>query len=595
MKKLITLFLLLPFISQAQSWLSMSPFPGNNDEQAGFVANGKGYVTGAATSLYEYNPVSDTWLTKAAFPGQARNSATAFSIGQTGYITNGSTYTDLWAYDAGSDSWSQKANFPGTGREGGVAATAGGKAYFGLGGSYFNDWYEYNPISDSWSQKAPIPGAGRYHACAFQANGKIYVIGGFGNGTFYNDVFEYNPTTDTWATKSPFPGTARDRQEGVGLNGKGYMYVGWSGSTTLSDCWEYDASNDTWIQLPAVPTGTYNGIGLGIGGSLYCGLGTGGSSWSKLSLCAARTFTVQDVSCFGGSDGSITLNNPSGAALNSAIWTNPIPPITGPTITGITAGTYTCIVTDTAGCVTTESITVNQPNALQSSASAVNNLCNGGNDASLCILISGGTAPYSITWTGSTDSTFCRDQLSAGSYNAIITDANGCSTNQGYTIIDPTGISVTESSNGATCGNCSNGSATVSVNGGNASFQISWSNGAVTFTNNNLTPGWYSYCVTDSNACQYCDSVFVGNLLGLSHSQTAGFFTAPNPTTGEVSISTTANGLIRFKLLDASGRCVQTGSFYKQTKLDLSSLNKGVYVCQIWSEEGLKSLRLVRE
>lgn len=595
MKNILTLFLLLPLFSSAQTWTGMSPFPGINDEQAGFVVNGKGYVTGAAASLYEYNPTTDSWSLKSAFPGPTRNSASAFAIGQTGYITNGGTLNDLWAYDAVTDTWSQKANLPGSGREGAVAATFGGKAYFGLGGSYFNDWYEYDPATNTWTQKASIPGPGRYHACAFETNGKIYVIGGFGNGFFYNDVFEYNPISDTWVTKNPFPGTARDRQEGVGLNGKGYMYVGWSGNTPLADCWEYDAVNDSWIQLSPVPTATYNGIGLGIGGALYCGLGTGGSSWSKLSLCAVRNFTPQDVSCFGGSDGSITLNSPSGAALSSAIWTNPVPPLIGPVISGITAGTYTCIVTDSGGCTTTESITVNQPTALQSNASILNNVCQGGNNAEICLSISGGTAPYSIAWTGSTDTTLCRVQLSAGTYNVSITDANGCNSNQSYTLIDPPGIGVTESSSPATCDTCSNGSATVSVIGGNAFHEITWSNGSVNFTSSNLAPGWYSYCVTDSNGCQSCDSVFVGNILGLNTTKTAGFFIAPNPTAGEVNISSATNSLVKFNLFDASGKCVQTGSFRRQTKLDLSALNQGVYMCLFWSDEGMNSLRVIKE
>jgi N-acetylneuraminic acid mutarotase len=594
MKSILSLFL-LPTVILAQSWTPMAPFPGALDEQAGFVINGKGYVTGASSALYEYNPASDTWSQKAPFAGIPRNSAAAFSIGSVAYLTTGSSYNDLWAYDQSSDAWSQKASLPGPGREGAVAAISSGKAYVGLGGSYYNDWYEYNPIGDIWTQKAPIPGPGRYHACAFEVNGKIYVVGGFGSGTFYNDVFEYNPATDTWLAKAPFPGTARDRQEGVSLNGKGYMFVGWNGNNTLSDCWEYDAANDSWIQLSPLPTGTYNGVGLSINGSLYCGLGTGGASWSKLSLCAVRSFSIENPLCFGQANGSITLNSPSGTALTSASWINFIPPLFSPVLTGVSAGNYTCVVTDSGGCVTTETVTLTQPSAILASASGINNICNGGNDASICLVVSGGISPYNVVWTGSSDTTFCRDQLDAGNYTASVNDANGCSTQVNYTLIDPPAINTTANVIAATCPTCNDGSASVSINGGNAFFEINWSNGSVGFTNTNLNTGWYSYCVSDTNDCEYCDSVFVGNLLSLDYYEPEEFFIAPNPSAGITNIRTSLSGLMQFELIDISGRNVQTGTFFNQTQIDFSLLENGIYVLRLWGNGTEKRMRLMKE
>ena len=596
-KQLLALVCLISLSVQAQNWTSMSAYPGGNvNEQSGFSIGNKGYITGASNELYEYDATNDTWTAKANFAGPARGSAAGFSIGNTGYISTGGSYADLWAYDAGSDSWSQKANFPGAGREGAVAAAAGGKGYLGLGGSYFNDWYEYNPATNSWTQKAPIPGPGRYHACAFELNGKIYVVGGFGGGTFFNDVFEYDPAGDTWTTKNPFPGTARDRQEGVSSNGKGYMYYGWSGSSSLSDCWEYDAASDTWTQMPSAPGSTYNGMGLAISGSIYGGLGTGGSSWNKLGLCAPRIFNVQANTCFGANNGSIELTQPSGAALVSALWTNPMPPITGPLLAGITAGTYTVIVEDSSGCITTENVTLNGPAAITFSTAITPNECAGGNEASICITINGGTPPYTFNWAvpvfGNNN---CIDSLPAGQYAFQVSDSNSCSLLDSVVLNDPPAPNIMENAGAASCATCNDGFANVSIAGGNTFYEVSWSNGVNAFNNPNLSPGWYSYCVIDSNLCQYCDSILVGNLLGIKEESGISVAAGPNPFKDHLLISNPENKLIRFEMFESKGQMIQSGMLRENHLLKTDMLSQGFYLLRISGEQGSQWFKLVKE
>jgi N-acetylneuraminic acid mutarotase len=59
---------------------------------------------------------------KANFPGNARNGAIGFSIGSKGYLGMASNYNpdDLYEYDPNSNTWTYKAAFPGSERAFGV-------------------------------------------------------------------------------------------------------------------------------------------------------------------------------------------------------------------------------------------------------------------------------------------------------------------------------------------------------------------------------------------------------------------------------------------------------------------------------------------
>ena len=59
-----------------------------------------------------------TWTQKASLPGNNREGAVSFTIGNKGYIATGyglGWLKDLWEYDPSSNSWTQKANYQGNG------------------------------------------------------------------------------------------------------------------------------------------------------------------------------------------------------------------------------------------------------------------------------------------------------------------------------------------------------------------------------------------------------------------------------------------------------------------------------------------------
>jgi hypothetical protein len=148
--------------------------------------------------------------------------------------------------------------------------------------------------------------------------------------------------------------------------------------------------------------------------------------------------TVTNVLCNGG-NGSIDVLANGGTA-----------PYTGTGSYSVAAGTYNYTVTDANGCTASTSGTVTEPSALSASTNQTNVSCNGGNNGSASVNANGGTAPYSYLWS-TTGNNSSIDNLTAGVYSVVVTDANGCSYTTSVTITEPTQLTASTTSNDVTC------------------------------------------------------------------------------------------------------------------------------------------------
>jgi len=155
----------------------------------------------------------------------------------------------------------------------------------------------------------------------------------------------------------------------------------------------------------------------------------------------------------------------------------------------------------------TVTITVNSPTSSIASQTNVN--CNGGTNGAATVSVTGGTAPYTYSWSnGSTIAT--ATGLAAGTYSVTITDANACTSVQSVTITEPTALtSSIASQTNVNCNGGTNGAATVSVTGGTAPYTYSWSNGSTIATATGLAVGIYTVTITDANACTSVQSVTI--------------------------------------------------------------------------------------
>ncbi|TDY11316.1 T9SS type B sorting domain-containing protein [Meridianimaribacter flavus] len=153
---------------------------------------------------------------------------------------------------------------------------------------------------------------------------------------------------------------------------------------------------------------------------------------------------TQPILCHGDTNGAIDIT------IDPSVGT---PPFTinvfndttatdyGTQTSGLEAGTYTITITDANSCTGTETITINEPDAIVVNYHTIDITCTAGGVSQGSIIIDsvvGGTAPYNyfvtgtngysnseLNATGSTSVSF--DVVDFGLYEINVVDANGCS------------------------------------------------------------------------------------------------------------------------------------------------------------------------
>ncbi|WBX74745.1 gliding motility-associated C-terminal domain-containing protein [Tenacibaculum pacificus] len=129
-----------------------------------------------------------------------------------------------------------------------------------------------------------------------------------------------------------------------------------------------------------------------------------------------------------------------------------------------------------------------------------NTKCYNGNDGSIELTVSGGYGDYLYNWSNGSR-TKDISNLGAGDYTVVITDKQGCSFNEKYTINSPDELSLSLLGSDLSCGGI-DGGIDLSVTGGTGNYSYLWSNGAITQDINNLSTGLYTVTVTDANDCE---------------------------------------------------------------------------------------------
>jgi len=213
------------------------------------------------------------------------------------------------------------------------------------------------------------------------------------------------------------------------------------------------------------------------------------------------TSTGTNVDCNGNSNGTATANGTGGTAPYSYSW-NTVPAQTTQTAVNLSAGIYSILLTDANGCVNVDNITIAEPTALTNTMTHTDNTISGGTSGTATVNPSGGTGPYTYLWNaGAITSTITG--LSAGIYTVVITDANGCTLNDGVSIADPQCSNFSNSVNAVSvsCNGGTNGSANVVIAHGTPPYSILWSTGQTTSSISGLSAGNYSVTITDQINC----------------------------------------------------------------------------------------------
>jgi gliding motility-associated-like protein len=288
-----------------------------------------------------------------------------------------------------------------------------------------------------------------------------------------------------------------------------------------------------------------------------------------------------NISCFGANDGSIDVTVIGGVAPYTFDW-NGNGAIDGQEDqTGLGAGEYDVLIIDANFCTYYMEFVLTQPEAIIVDAtislfeSGFNISCNGVCDGSISINISGGSPAYTIAWAGpngfSSSSTELTN-LCAGDYFLTVTDENGCSISQTYTLAQPEILSGSISQ----AYNCADGSyeLCVQASGGSGNYSYLWSDGSTTSCITVLVDGEYCVTITDGSGCttQVCVTVDTQSPLTIEATSNNSICGLCN---GSIDI-TIAGGLPAYTISWSNGPSSE----------DLTNLCAGIYTVTVTDQLG---------
>ena len=197
--------------------------------------------------------------------------------------------------------------------------------------------------------------------------------------------------------------------------------------------------------------------------------------------------------CNGDANGSIAINLSGGTGGLSYYWLNGTG--TADSLYGLSSGIYTLVVSDSLLCVNSFDFFLSEPDSLIISFSNFqDSLACYGEVLVLNLLISGGTAPFSVLWNdGDTNQ---QRIIGAGNYSCTVTDVNGCIATESFVIIEPELLSINLTYSEITCDE--GATASISINGGVEPIDIIWNTGETLMSIDSLWGTIYWVVVTDS-------------------------------------------------------------------------------------------------
>jgi len=224
-----------------------------------------------------------------------------------------------------------------------------------------------------------------------------------------------------------------------------------------------------------------------------------------------------NISCYNACDGSIISTTEGECGTSSLSWfMDDGSPLLAPV--DLCAGEYTVVAMDEAQCIYTNFIELTQPDFISLSPVVTLSACFNLDTASIELNISGGSAPYSVTWDNNLPGSIDQSNLEPGVYTVIIQDGNDCEIEQEFEIVEPDTLEGSLFSPVLAFPDFNiseylgiNGSIDASIEGGSPSYSFVWSgeDGFSSFSQDitDLIAGEYCLTVTDSLGCIWAECI----------------------------------------------------------------------------------------
>lgn len=310
-----------------------------------------------------------------------------------------------------------------------------------------------------------------------------------------------------------------------------------------------------------------------------------GAISGSATLCSG-TSTTYSVAAVSGAT-TYTWNLPSG-------WTGTSTTNSISVTSGSSSGNISVIANNACGSSNPATLAVSGSTYTLSS-NVTNVSCNGGSNGSAIITPSGGSSPFTYSWSPSGGSSATASNLSAGNYVVTTTDNTGCIATASVTISQPVALVASAGSAQSVC----NGSTVViggspTANGGTGAYTYQW-NPATGLDNASIanptcsatTATNYIVTVTDANGCSStaAASITIGSSTPATITLNAGVLEATPgnsyewyyngnyiPGSNTQTYTPTADGIYAVVVYDISG-CVSVSPDFTYVQTGITDNN----------------------
>lgn len=210
----------------------------------------------------------------------------------------------------------------------------------------------------------------------------------------------------------------------------------------------------------------------------------------------------QDISCYGANDGVVDLNVFGGVTPYDYHWTAPMN-VTGSAQSDLVPGSYFCEVEDNNGCLMGPiQVDINEPDSLMITAELTPIVCHGEQNGGIVVTPSGGVGDYLYAWEDSLLDGRINQDLMPGDYLFTLTDGNGCTATELFTLSEPPEIQLDSIAyQNSTCLGISDGFLQAFGTGGTGDLTYHWEGFPQGALIQNLTAGAYHLVIEDTLGC----------------------------------------------------------------------------------------------
>lgn len=299
------------------------------------------------------------------------------------------------------------------------------------------------------------------------------------------------------------------------------------------------------------------------------------------------TMVVVDLPIVLDNCSDVTISNDiNGLEAATAVYSNGLTMVTY-TATDMAANTNTCVV----------NVQVNGSLGVGIVTTDVS--CAGGNDGSIDIEISSGSAPFTFMWDNG-QITEDLTNLTAGTYGLTIEDGSQCTFEATVVVFEPTSLELENTLINDSTDGQDNGNINLDVIGGTPPYTYMWDNDEAEPNITNLAPGFYSCIIIDANGCvlevgpfEIEGLVSTKNLVDL---KPASLFPNPTDQSIQVEFSEAQASEVQYQVINTLGVQLLEGVIAKGNKsinIDVSRYDDGYYFLILRNEKGSSSSSFV--